>query len=1145
MLQHSDGHPKSAASLREEETLAYWRENKIFEQTLLTPAGKDPRGEFVFLDGPPFANGLPHYGHAMATTLKDVFPRYKTMKGYRVPRVWGWDCHGLPVENLVEKELGLKVKKDIEEYGIEKFNEAARESVLRYAAEWRRIIPRIGRWVDMENDYKTMDPSFTESVWWGFKGLYDKGLVSEGYKAMHLCPRCETTLANFEVNQGYKDIADISVYVKFEIEDAPGTFIVAWTTTPWTLPGNVALAVGKEIDYVKVAHGGAHYIVAKERVADMFPEGAEVLEEMKGSALIGLRYKPLFDYYDSAKLENRENGWKIYDASFVTTEDGTGVVHIAPAFGEDDMALGREKNLPFIQHVEMNGKMKPEAKDFAGLQAKPKDDHQSTDVAVIKNLAARGFLLAKKKITHSYPHCWRCDTPLLNYAARSWFVNVPKIKDALIANNNQTEWVPGHMRDGRFGKWLEGARDWAISRSRFWGAPIPVWRCVSCEKITVAGSKKDVEKPAKNRYIIIRHGDAEHITKNVVSCDPAAPHHLTPQGKEESRAVGEELRGQGITRIVSSDFVRTKETARIVADVLGIPASHVEYEERFREVKLGVFNNRPVAEYRAAFKTHREKFDRAPEGGETLRELKERVARALWDLEEKYSGETILIVSHEYPLWLLTAAAQGLDARGAASLKEGAEDFIKTAEVRELSFAVFPHNKKGELDFHRPYIDEVELTCSCGGAQKRVPEVFDCWFESGSMPFAEVHHPFTGDAEKRIPADFIAEGPDQTRGWFYSLMVLSTALFDRPTFKNVVVNGLILAEDGQKMSKKLRNYPELEHILDRYGADALRLYMMGSPAVHAEDLHFSERGVDEVQKKIIMRFENALALYDLGRDGEMVRPTAASDAALDRWIVSRLSQLVLEIGDGLEKYEVDRAVRPIGLFVDDFSAWYLRRSRDRFKGEDAVDRLNALGTTRYVVEEFAKAIAPIAPFLAEHVWQHMTVGENAWQGSVHLAPWPMPGFVDEKLLDDMAVARKVVEQALAERAKAGIKVRQPLGLLKTRLSVSPELEQIIMDEVNVKRLAFEKDLPVDVGLDTTLTDELKAEGEVRDLIRAIQEKRKEMNLVPRDLVEVTVSGPQEKLDIFSRHTEEITKAVGAEKMNMTPGEQLSLSIHTV
>ncbi len=1141
MLKHEEGHTKSAAALREEETLNYWKENKVFEQSVATPAGKEPVGEFVFLDGPPFANGLPHYGHAVASILKDVFPRYKTMKGFRVPRIWGWDCHGLPVENLIEKELGLKVKKDIEEYGIEKFNEAARESVMRYAAEWRRIIPRLGRWVDMENDYKTMDPSFTESVWWGFKGLYDKGLVSEGYKAMHLCPRCETTLANFEVNQGYKDIADVSVYVKFELADAPGTFIVAWTTTPWTLPGNVALAVGKEMEYVKVKHEGAYYIVAKERAADVFPSGAEIVEELLGAALLGLRYTPLYDYYEAAKLDNRENGWKVYDAPFVTLEDGTGVVHIAPGFGEDDMMLGREKKLPFIQHVHMNGQMKDEVKDFAGLQVKPKDDHQSTDVLIIKNLAARGLLLAKKKITHSYPHCWRCDTPLLNYASRSWFVGVPKIKDELIRNNNQTEWVPSHMREGRFGKWLEGARDWAVSRTRFWGAPLPVWRCMDCGDITVAGSRKDVEKPAKNRYFVMRHGEAENNVQRIPTSDPAAPFHITEKGRADVVVSAESLRNQKIDLIVSSDVLRTKETAELLAADLGLSPKEIVYDARLRESGFGVFENGNGAEYHAHFETVADLVNRAPDGGESVAMVKDRVSPVLWDMEEKYSGKTILFVTHEYVAWALTAAVMGKDAREMAALRERATDFIDKGEVRELPFTIFPHNRKGELDFHRPYIDEVRLTCACGGEKVRVPDVFDCWFESGSMPYAEVHHPFSGDASKRIPADFIAEGPDQTRGWFYTLMVLGTALFGRPAFKHVIVNGLVQAEDGQKMSKRLKNYPELEHVLDKYGADALRLYLTSSPVMRCEDLNFSERGVEEVLKKIIQRLENSLALYDLGRGDDQVAPSTASDHVLDRWIVSRLYQLILEMEQSLEKYEVDRAVRPVGEFVDDFSAWYLRRSRDRFKGDDMVDRLNALGTTRYVLEEFSKALAPIAPFIAEHLYQHMSVGEGAWKGSVHLASWPTTGFIDEKLLGDMKIARGIVEAALAARQKAGIKVRQPLAALTTSLTLPPEFRSLIMDEVNVKKFISASGLSDEVVLDTAITDELQQEGDFRELLRAIQDARKTALLTRGQKIVLTL--PEKYRGLATHFGEELRRAVNASSVIFAQKEEIHVASH--
>ncbi len=542
----------SDIALREEATEAYWQEKGIFEKSLEQTKGGE---SFTFYDGPPFATGAPHYGHILTSAIKDTIPRYQTMQGHHVRRVWGWDCHGLPIENLIENELGLEHKKDIEEYGIGKFNEAARASVLRYDTEWKKMIPRIGRFVDMEHAYRTMDANYTESIWWAFKTLYEKNLIYQSFKAMHICPRCETTLSNNEVSDGYKDITDISITVKFELanESHPKdlrdlnllsetirdgsarstlradmiplwsrptdlrdtipqdrkTFILAWTTTPWTLPGNVALAVNPDEEYSEVAIGDEKYILATARVEKVC-EGKEArtLKTMKGADLIGKSYKPVFDYYsDDKTLENRANGWKIYGADFVTMDSGTGVVHIAPAFGEDDMALGKKENLPFVQHVSMDGTMKKEVRDFVGVQVKPKakehGGHQVTDILIIKHLAGIGALFSKEKIIHAYPHCWRCDTPLLNYAAESWFVKVSELKDKLIAENAKTKWVPENMRDGRFGNWLSGARDWAISRSRFWGAPLPVWDCTVCDKREVIGSRAELRGMTKNQEINI------------------------------------------------------------------------------------------------------------------------------------------------------------------------------------------------------------------------------------------------------------------------------------------------------------------------------------------------------------------------------------------------------------------------------------------------------------------------------------------------------------------------------------------------------------------------------------------------------------------------------------------------------------------
>ncbi|HRZ30182.1 MAG TPA: class I tRNA ligase family protein, partial [Candidatus Paceibacterota bacterium] len=907
---------KSEIAKKEEAILKFWQDNKIFEKTLEKEASK---GEFVFYDGPPFATGLPHYGHLLAGTMKDVIPRYKTMQGYHVRRRWGWDCHGLPIENLVEKELDFKTKKDIEDYGVEEFNMKACESVLRYADEWKKIIPRLGRFVDMENDYRTMDPSYSESIWWIFKTLYDKGLIYEGYKSMHICPRCETTLSNFEVTQGYKDVTDISVTVKFELVDEPGTFVLAWTTTPWTLPGNVALAVNPDIEYVKIkiAEQAGLYILAKERLS-VIKQQYEIVEEFKGQDLIGRKYQPVFAYYSADEnLKNRENGWKIYGADFVTTEDGTGVVHIAPAFGDDDYQLALKENLPFVQHVAMNGEFRPEVTDFVGFKVKPIDNPQATDIEVLKNLAGRDLLFAKEKFTHSYPHCWRCNTPLLNYATSSWFVKVTNFKDKLVAENKKINWIPEHVRDGRFGKWLEGARDWAISRTRFWGAPLPVWRCAKCDKVEVIGSVADLSRlsrSAKNRYFFIRHGQAEANLKDSISADPNEPNHLTDKGRGEVLASAEKLSGHKIDLIFSSDFVRTKETVTLVAEKLNFPLSEVVYDERLREIATKGAPVRTWREYNEGFGSIKGRLHGRPTGwGENYNDVRQRVMEFLFELDSKYEGKNILIASHGLPLFMVQATMSQLSDEEIANRPKRGEDFA-TGELREINFTPYPHNRRYELDLHRPYIDEFKLPCICGGEMERVPDVFDCWFESGSMPYAQDHYPFEKDnfdpeQGKSFPADFIAEGLDQTRGWFYSLIVLGVALFGQSPYKNVITNGLVLAEDGQKMSKSLKNYPDPMTIVDNYGADALRLYLMASPAVHGEDLNFSEKGVGEIGRKIVIRLLNVLSFYQMyGENGTENVPEAKPQVSprlslgelpnvLDQWILIRLQETTLAVGE--------------------------------------------------------------------------------------------------------------------------------------------------------------------------------------------------------------------------------------------------------
>jgi len=880
---------KSERAQREEKILQFWKDNKIFSKTLSQSKGKK---EFVFYDGPPFATGLPHYGHILPGTIKDVIPRYKTMCGFHVPRRWGWDCHGLPIENLIETELGLKTKKDIEKFGIAEFNSKARASVLRFEKEWKEIVPRTGRWIDMDNAYKTMDSSYIESVWWSFKTLYDKGLIYQSFKSMHLCPHCETTLSNFEVNQGYKDITDLAVTAKFELIDEPKTYLLAWTTTPWTLPGNVALAINPRITYAKYKWTGGIYITAKN-LSHKYP--GHIVEEILGKDLIGKKYKTIFDYY--------QKEGQVFGADFVSDEEGTGIVHIAPAFGEDDYNLSLKYKLPFIQHVGTDGRFKSEVTDFAGEQVKPKDDHQVTDIKIIKYLAGKNLLFAKEKIVHSYPHCWRCDTPLINYAAYSWFLKVTEIKDKVIKNNAKVAWVPEDIRDGRFGKWLEGARDWAISRSRFWGTPIPVWQ-------------------------------------------------------------------------------NTNGSKRIVVDSI-----------------------------------------------ETLK---------------KYANTKL----------------------------------------------------DSELNLHRPFIDEVILVKD-GEEYRRVKEVFDTWYDSGSVPFA------SRAVKELIPADFIAEGLDQTRGWFYTLIVLSTALFGKSAYKQVVVNGLILAEDGKKMSKKLKNYPELTDILDKYGADALRYYLVSSPAVRAEDLAFSEEGLDEIVKKIINRLENVVSFYELYAGKQPRRHGVSTTNVLDKWIDARFARLREDVTSGLENYELDRASRPIADFIEDLSTWYLRRSRTRPE---------ALPKLCMTLLALAKIMAPFTPFMAEDVYRRLEGGKE----SVHLEEWPSKIKVDQKILDAMDETRRLASLALEARAKANIKVRQPLQELRIKNhELGKEFLELIQDELNVKKVTVDKNLGQEVELDITLTPELIEEGKLRDAVRAIQDWRREQGLKPGQIVEYKV--PEQDREFFMKH----------------------------
>ncbi len=1056
---------KKTINEKELETLKYWQENDTFAKSL---SGKDK--DFTFYDGPPFATGLPHHGTILAGTIKDIIPRYKTMQGYSVRRVWGWDCHGLPIENLIEKELNLNSKQDIEDLGIEKFTDACAASVLRYDSEWKNIIPRLGRWVDMDNAYKTMDSTYTESVWWAWKQLYEKGLAYEGYKIMHICPRCETPLAQSEVGLEYHDITDMTVTAKFELEEKDETgssvFVLAWTTTPWTLPGNTALAINKNIEYVKVKliDDESFYIIAKKLAEKVFA-GKSVLEstDISAESLIGKKYTPPFNVFNNAeylnKLENSENIWKIWHADFITDESGTGIAHEAPAFGAEDYELAKQNNIPVIKHVLMSGHFVSDVgvavPELSELVVKKKDDSISTDIEIVKWLSHNGKLFSKEKIVHSYPLCWRCKTPLLNYATSSWFVDVPKIKDKLISENQSTKWVPEHMRDGRFGKWLEGAREWAVSRKRYWGAPLPIWKSVKTDEIFIAGSLVEVgarnKIQSKNNYFVVRHGEANSNVENIYDNGSDINNHLTQKGIEQIENLKQNILGLNIDIIIHSPILRIKETLEQIKKYKDC--------ESFEEDDLREFDDRDGPQYI---------------------NLKKRTQNVIEKYESKYEGKNILIITH-------MATARSIFENNGVYKRN-----LKNAEIEKLNVYNLPRDATGTINLHRPHIDKIVLKDSEGNDMKLIGDVFDCWFESGSMPFAQMHYPFENEEtfKKNFPADFIAEGVDQTRGWFYSLSNVGVGLFDKIPFKNVIVNGHVMAEDGGKISKSLKNYTDPMLLVEKFGADAFRYYLTNSPAMRGEQIDFSDKGLEDVYKKNIQRLENVLDFYNMYKTG-IVKTGTNSRNILDQWIINRLHETLNKSIDGYENYKLDDAVSGVDLFIDDLSTWYLRRSRDRLKDGST----EAIETMKYVFVEFAKCIAPVMPFLAERVYQEVANTTD----SVHLQMYPQKKVVDENVIKEMKTVREVVTSLLMIRQKNNIPVRQPLTLATINKNIDQKYFEVICDEVNVKRVLVEESKE-NCELDMNLNPELIREGKQRELSREIKDRRKELNLVASDYI---------------------------------------------
>jgi isoleucyl-tRNA synthetase len=842
----------------ESEILKFWEANDIFKKSISTREGKP---EFTFYEGPPTANGRPGIHHVMGRALKDIICRYKTMQGYQVHRKAGWDTHGLPVEIEVEKALGFKHKDDIVGYGIAKFNEECKKSVWKYKTEWEELTKLMGYWVDLQHPYVTFDNKYIESIWWALKQYFDKGLIYKGYKIQPYCPRCETPLSSHEVSLGYKDVKDPSVYIKLKVKGEDNTFFLVWTTTPWTLISNVAIAVHPEIDYVKVEQKGEKIILAESRLSVLGDEYA-VLDKFKGAVLAGKEYERMYSYH-----QVKEKGWYVVLADFVTTDDGSGIVHMAPAYGEDDYQIGRKYGLPTIHPVNKSGEFNSEVTLFAGKFVK------DADTLIIADLKARGILYKKEMHLHSYPHCWRCSSPLLYYARESWYIRTTDYAQRMIELNKQINWIPPEVGAGRFGNWLEDNKDWALSRDRFWGTPLPIWLCEKCGKQKCIGS---------------------------------------------------------------------------------------------------------VEEYR--------------KGG----------------------------------------------------------------------------NVSEPLDLHKPYVDAVTFVCECGGTMKRTPELIDVWFDSGSMPFAQWHYPFENKErfEKAYPADFISEGIDQTRGWFYTLHSIGTFLFDTPAFKNVLVNELILDKQGQKMSKTKKNTVDPFELLRKFSADTVRWYLVSQSPVWRPTL-FDAEGIGEVQRKFFSTLVNTYSFFALyanvdGFDASEPGVPINERQEIDQWILSELNSLVKNYFQSMEGYDVTKAARAVSDFtMDQLSNWYVRRNRRRFwKSEKGRDKSAAYQTLYECLLTITKLIAPFAPFLSDELYHNLMIGNKSAFESVHLETLPKAdaGAINPELEHRMEYAIKIVGIVRAMRMKSNLKVRQPLQKIlipvkdRSESDILKKIKDVILEETNVKEL---------------------------------------------------------------------------------------------
>ncbi len=1166
---------KSKNAEREEEVLKFWKEKNIFQKSL---EKESPNGEYVFYDGPVTANSKPVLHTMEPFSFKDVIPRYKTMRGFHVRRKGGWDTHGLPVELQIEKKLGFSSKKDIEEYGIAKFNKECKASVWEYIQLWKDFTSRMGYWADQDNPYVTCHNDYMESVWNVIKTANDKNLLYKDYKVVPWCPRCGTTLSSHELAQGYQDVKDLSVTAKFKVKGQDNTYILAWTTTPWTLPGNVALAVGNKIDYVKVLVNseigipennqiknsllGEYYYIAKSKIgildgvinkSEIQSEKTlektiryKIIEELKGSDLVGSEYEPLYPFMSEtisdAEKPKLEYAFKVYAADFVTDEDGTGVVHTAVMYGVDDFDLGTKIGLPKHHLVGLDGKYLAGTGPFEGRFVRDED----VAIDIIKDLAHRGQLFKKEKYEHSYPHCWRCKTALIYYARDSWYIRMTALRDVMVKENQEINWEPSYIKDGRFGEWLKDIKDWAISRERYWGTPLPVWSCNTCKNFEVIGSISDLKSKTKksgNKYFVMRHGEAENNLNDLVSTAFNDQDRLTEKGKEQVKESALRLKEKNIDYILTSPFVRTTETSEIVASVLGLDESKVIVDDRLHEMSLPEYEGQKWSDYHKTYPNTVEFFSHKDDGNESYNDVKKRTMNFLYDIDTKYTGKNILVVTHGGPAWLAVAGCRGLSAQESLNMIKNF-NYLLNAQFEELDFVPISHNEDYELDLHRPYIDEVKLVCACGGNLERTKDVMDVWLDSGAMPFAQDHYPFENKElveGKGYPADFISEAIDQTRGWFYTLHAVGNIMGRGKAYKNVICLGHLLDANGKKMSKSLGNIVDPWIMMNKYGVDSLRLWMY-SVNQPGEPKNFDEKTVSELNNKIFNLLYNVLAFYDLYRNKNLENniDDLESKNILDKWIIARLNKLLVDTTNYIETYKILEPVRAFREFIDELSTWYVRRSREKLKDGD----IEAKQTLYYVIKTLIKIMAPFTPFTSEDIWQKLK-GDNDKE-SIHLIDWPVVQFKienEESIINDMKKAREIITLGLEARQKAGIKVRQPLSaLIIKNYELDKEYTQIIKEELNIKMVVVDDKIQEEVKINTEISLELKQEGQYRELVRAIQDKRKLTGLSPSDVISLEIEAGVKEQEILNLFKDDLLKTVGAKEINFKENEGIEIVI---